>query len=124
MGGPELNVEQKSLLERWVTSIPAWPREPATDPRVAEGEALFNDPITGCTSCHSLALGSADVGTGGVFQIPSLVGVSKRLPLLHDGCAATLHDRFDPACGGDQHGVISHLAPEQLGALILYLGTL
>jgi len=44
---------------------------------------------------------------------------------MHDGCAATLADRFDPACGGgDLHGKTSHLTPAETGDLVAYLKSL
>jgi hypothetical protein len=44
---------------------------------------------------------------------------------MHNGCAKTLLDRFDPACGGgDTHGVTSNLLPEDIAALVAYLETL
>ena len=46
---------------------------------------------------------------GGAFQVPSLVGIGTRGPFMHDGCAATLRDRFNPACGGAQHGMTDKL---------------
>jgi hypothetical protein len=64
-----------------------------------------------------------DVGTGGEFQVPSLIGVGARAPFLHDGCAKTLEDRFGK-CASDQHGVTAELAPEQIGDVISYLQTL
>jgi hypothetical protein len=68
---------------------------------------------------------SYDVGTGLTLQVPSLVGVSYRLPVMHDGCAKTLADRFDPACGGgDRHGRTSQLSDPQVGDLIAYLQSL
>jgi len=54
----------------------------------------------------------------------SLVGVSYRLPVMHDGCAETLRARFDPDCGGDRHGNTGHLVEEQLGDLVTYPQTL
>jgi hypothetical protein len=65
-----------------------------------------------------------DVGTGMTLQVPSLVGVSYRLPVMHDGCANTLRERFQQDCGGDRHGNTAHLAEEQLGDLVTYLETL
>jgi len=44
---------------------------------------------------------------------------------LHDGRAATLRDRFDPAIGGgDQHGHTSQLSAAQLDDLLAYLASL
>ena len=44
---------------------------------------------------------------------------------MHDGCAATLRDRFNPACGGgDRHGVTSQLSSAQIDDLVAYLQTL
>jgi hypothetical protein len=45
---------------------------------------------------------------------------------MHDGCAATLRERFtDPTCGGgDRHGRTSELSPAQVDDLIAYLMSL
>jgi hypothetical protein len=44
---------------------------------------------------------------------------------MHTGCAATLLDRFTPACGGgDTHGHTSQLTSDQLDDLVAYLETL
>ena len=43
--------------------------------------------------------------------------VAARTPLLHNGCAPTLADRFGDCGGGDRHGHTSHLTPEQVAAL-------
>jgi acyl-coenzyme A thioesterase PaaI-like protein len=64
-----------------------------------------------------------DVGTGGNFQVPPLVGVGWRTPLLHDGCAATLADRFG-ACATPQHGSIGTLSQQNVSDLVAYLETL
>ena len=67
----------------------------------------------------------ADVGTGARLQVPSLHGVSFRTPLMHNGCATTLADRFKPDCGGgDQHGHTSQLSASQISDLTEYLTTL
>jgi hypothetical protein len=59
-----------------------------------------------------------------MFQVPSLLGIGTRGPFMHDGCAATLRDRFNPACGGDKHGITGQLSPAQIDDLIAYLNTL
>jgi hypothetical protein len=43
---------------------------------------------------------------------------------MHDGCAATLRDRFDPACGGNLHGNAEILDESELSDLIAYLESL
>ena len=43
---------------------------------------------------------------------------------MHDGCATTLLDRFDPACGGSAHGSTADLTVDQIGDLVAYLETL
>ena len=84
--------------------------------KVASGRAIFEDTAVGCTACHSGATytdnKAHDVGTGGTFVAPTLVGVGSRAPLMHDGCAATLDDRFtNTECGGgDAHGKTSQLS--------------
>jgi hypothetical protein len=56
--------------------------------------------------------------------VPDLAGVSARLPLMHDGCAVTMEQRFDPACGGTAHGHVDGLTPAQRADLIAYLQSL
>jgi hypothetical protein len=54
--------------------------------------------------------------------VPSLVGVGSRGPFMHDGCAKTLADRFDPACGGDdRHGNTAGLSAGEIADLIAYM---
>src|SRR2546429_9936683 len=111
--------------------MPNRPSSPAPDAAaVTRGKALFEDTThAACTSYHSgPALtnnSTADVGTGGRFQVPRLVGVGWRAPFLHDGCATTLSDRFT-RCGGttDLHGVTSQLTAAQLADLVAYVQTL
>ena len=65
---------------------------------------------------------TVDVGTGGAFQVPSLVGIGSRGPFMHDGCAKTLADRFsNTACGGANHGKISGLSANEIADMITYL---
>lgn len=131
MGGPALADDQRAALFGWINAIPLLPQSPPADAAaVARGKALFEDTThAACTSCHSgpelTNNSTVDVGTGGPFQVPRLVGVGWRAPFLHDGCAATLTDRFT-ACGGttDLHGVTSQLTAAQIADLVAYLSTL
>jgi hypothetical protein len=43
---------------------------------------------------------------------------------MHDGCAATLDQLFDAACGGADHGQTAQLDAGQRRDLLAYLETL
>lgn len=133
MGGIKESPERLTALENWLFSIGPQPaRRAATDELALRGKSLFESEAVGCNTCHNGAAFTNNlsyaVGTtpnNELLQVPSLIGISYRSPLMHTGCAATLRDRFDPACGGgDLHGVTSTLLPEDIDALIAYLETL
>jgi hypothetical protein len=130
MSGPKLPTDQMGAMMTWIDAQPRPLRPaPANPDAVARGAALFNDQQNvGCVTCHSGPRFSnnltVDVGTGRAFQVPSLLGISTRGPFMHDGCATTLRDRFDPACGGAQHGSTAGLSSTQIDDLIAYLGSL
>jgi mono/diheme cytochrome c family protein len=117
-------------LARWVNTIPRGAASAGGDPTsIARGQALFHDATVACASCHVGARLSdhalLDVGTGGTFKVPSLAGVGMRGPWMHDGCARTLAQRFDAACGGgDRHGHTSQLTTGQIADLVAYLQSL
>jgi mono/diheme cytochrome c family protein len=113
MGLPPANEADLASLGAWLDALPA----PISELQQAPGEELFLEQCAGCHEPPSPV--SADVGTGGSFQAPSLDGVGARLPLMHDGCAETLYGRFEPDCGGDRHG--GPLSEAQIEALVQYL---
>jgi mono/diheme cytochrome c family protein len=128
MSGPLLAADQIDGLMTWIDGQPRVPRAAPTDAAAVErGRALFNDPTrAACASCHAGAKltnnSTVDVGTGGAFQVPSLVGIGSRGPFMHDGCAKTLADRFsNTACGGADHGKISGLSSNEIADMITYL---
>jgi mono/diheme cytochrome c family protein len=128
MLGPGLGENHVQALSRWIDRLPALKAPTPSDAAAAErGRVLFTDMQVGCGTCHMgtklTSNLSLDVGTGGVFQVPSLVGIGWRDPFLHDGCAPTLGDRFG-ACGGAKHGNVSTLGSDQIADLVSYLGTL
>ncbi len=129
MGGPTMSDREEGALAGWIDQLPVSPgREGLDEAQVERGARLFWGEAQ-CGSCHTGGQytnnATVDVGTGGLFQVPSLIGVSFRLPVMHDGCASTLAERFDPACGGgDQHGRTSQLSAAQTDDLIVYLETL
>ena len=130
MSGPTLASDQRRAMFAWINTIPSLPQSPPSDDAaVARGKALFADTThAGCVTCHSGPQlsnnATVDVGTGAMFQVPRLLGVAWRAPFLHDGCAASLTDRFGSCGGGDKHGVTSSLTAAQIADLVAYLGTL
>jgi cytochrome c peroxidase len=129
MAGNAVTHSQDVSFGPWLERVPAPAPVPVTDAAaVARGLALFNSPTLGCTGCHSGPLMTTkalvNVGTGGTFKVPSLIGVGARPPYLHDGCAPTLADRFGSCGGGDLHGHTSQLVAQDISDLVAYLETL
>ncbi len=126
---PDHHIEN---LAGWLDKVPAAPKTIPVDPvklaAIERGKSLFYGEAE-CSTCHNGALftnhKTVDVGTGAPFQVPVLAGIRFRSPFMHDGCAATLLDRFKPECGGgDKHGKTSQLAQTQITDLVAYLQTL
>jgi cytochrome c553 len=128
MSGAALTTDQTAALSTWVNAIPAPPAPTWVDASAAAaGRAIFQRADVGCSTCHSGAKftnnATVDVGTGAAFQVPPLVGVGWRTPLLHDGCAATIADRFH-ACSTAGHGNLASLSATDITNLTAYLETL
>jgi hypothetical protein len=128
MSGQSLDDGQIGALKSWVEAIPAPPSPSWLDGAgVARGLAVFQRPDTACASCHSgpkfTNNATMDVGTGAAFQVPPLVGVGWRTPLLHSGCAATIADRFGN-CASPGHGDLSALTQQDITDLATYLESL
>lgn len=126
MGGFAESPERIDAVQDWIFSLrPRAAVRAADDPAALRGKALFNSSEVGCATCHTGSKftnsTSFDVGTGGKFQVPSLLGVARRLPVMHTGCAQTLRERFDPSCGGTAHGNTAQLDEGQLSDLVSYL---
>lgn len=123
MGNRELTKNEVKGFASWLDDMPELNR---TSKKVAGGEAAFEE--AGCSACHSGARftneKNKDVGTGEALQTPSLLGVKHRAPYMHDGCAETLVERFDEACGGKDHGDFDTLSESEQAKLLEYLGTL
>jgi cytochrome c553 len=128
MSGSQLPSDEMGALTGWIQTIPR-PAAPSwVDPSaVSKGQALFEASSTACATCHAGAKytnnQTVDVGTGGAFQVPPLVGVGWRTPLMHDGCAATITDRF-VACATAQHGNTAGLSSDDIANLTAYLESL
>lgn len=124
----ELTTNSKAALLGFLDGIPAAAAASSDDEGAARGRALFESEATECSACHTGPNFSDnqayDVGTGGAFVTPSLVGVGYREPLMHDGCATDLADRFGPCGGGDEHGKVSQLTDAEIADLVAYMKTL
>jgi hypothetical protein len=129
MAGGALTNSQLVSLGPWLDRVPA-PRAAtfAANDSVERGQQLFMSQDLGCITCHTGPLYTnnmlVNVGTGGSFKVPSLLGVGARAPYMHDGCAATLRDRFGYCGGGDLHGKTSTLTEAQLSDLTAFLESL
>ncbi len=129
MAGASLPHDQMGALTGWIQTIPAPPAPSWVDPKAASlGRAIFESSQAQCSTCHAGGKltnnQTVDVGTGGAFQVPPLVGVGWRTPLLHDGRAATIADRFSPVGATTGHGNTSKLSPDDIANLSAFLETL
>jgi hypothetical protein len=128
MAAPTPRPDQADALAHWIDRQPLLHATPERMDAVARGKALFTSEAVGCGGCHDgerLSNNqSADVGTGALLQVPSLRAVSFRVPLMHNGCATTVTERFAACGGGDKHGHTSQLKPEDIGDLVTYLESL
>jgi YVTN family beta-propeller protein len=113
-----------SFLEQLPEPAPADGLDAAA---VARGQVLFQRADVGCSTCHSGPQYTnnllSDVGTGGQFVTPSLLGVGLRTALFHDGCAKSVADRFGP-CAGTEHGKPELLSDGERADLITFLRSL
>ncbi|HEX3853176.1 MAG TPA: hypothetical protein VHW01_19570 [Polyangiaceae bacterium] len=122
------NAAQVAGLGSFLEQLPALPAAEGLDPAaVSRGAALFRRADVGCATCHG---GSQytnnhleDVGTGGQFVTPSLIGVGLRNALFHDGCAKSVAERFG-ACGGTAHGNPDLLSSDDKADVISFLRSL
>lgn len=121
MRGPVLTGDRIEAMNGWLGSLRAPPPAKVAELGVAtRGKALF-EGAGNCTQCHSGPMWTnnetVNARTGGVFQIPSLVGVAWRFPLLHDGSAPTIRALLER-----DHGE-GKLKPGQLDDLTAYVET-
>jgi hypothetical protein len=131
MGGMVEDGSHSAAVARFLDALPRVPASLVASSAAAsvqKGLQLFESSTIGCTTCHNgphlTNDATVDVGTGRAFQVPTLIGVGLRAPYMHDGCAATLTDRFGPCGGGDAHGHTSQLSPSDVADLVAFLGTL
>ncbi|XXF79389.1 c-type cytochrome [Myxococcaceae bacterium GXIMD 01537] len=140
MGGGQVDTRMTSQLLAFIDAQPAADnphrRETLTEPQ-QRGALVFKK--AGCDGCHTgVALTNnslADVGTfvvSGVqpdneqvrqrgLNTPSLLGLARSAPYLHDGSAPTLKARMNLNRDTDQHGLTSRLSDAEVDDLIEYL---
>lgn len=126
MSAPTPDSSTVDTLGDWLQTI-ASPKPHAVNvDLLARGAVVFG--AAGCGACHSGPRytddQTVDVGTGGAFQVPSLRGVANRVPLMHNGCAGSVRERFEPGCGGSAHGLTAGLSADELTALTAFVESL
>jgi mono/diheme cytochrome c family protein len=130
MSGFSPSSDQSDALSHWIDLQPSLSANAADNAAAVRGKELFESNEVRCAQCHTGSHltnnQSANVGTGANLQVPSLKGVRFRTPLMHDGCASTIAERFtNKKCGGgDSHGKTSQLNAAQISDLTAYLETL
>ena len=115
-----------------VTRSPGHARgEPLTEVE-KRGQAIFNDPEVGCTSCHPAPLytdqrkhdvgtGTANERIGPAYDNPTLRGLYDSAPYFHDGSATTLHETLTRPSPGSEHDVSGLLTEGELDDLVAFL---
>jgi hypothetical protein len=124
------------------TLSPHIPAPGKLSPAAERGKKLFFSAGVGCATCHSGPYNTDssltrpfnlhDVGTGGdptekigpKYDTPTLLGVYRTAPYLHNGKAATLRDVLTTCNPGDKHGKTSHLKPAEVDAVVEFLKSL
>lgn len=127
-------------LAAYLHSLPAPPPVNPPDERSEAGERVFED--AGCAGCHTPPLFTSDqvvpvevIGTDPLaatapprrspgYRVPSLRGVGRTAPYLHDGVLPDLETMFDPAREVPGHPFGLELGPTDREALLAYLRTL
>lgn len=117
------------------------PVGPSSFPPSAAGAQVFED--AGCATCHTGAattdsatgarhdVGTLGDGSGGRrggpldgLDTPSLHGLWRSAPYLHDGSAETLEELWITRNAGDLHGITSGLSADDISALAAHLRSL
>ncbi len=138
MGGTGLDAPAAAAINAFLSTL-APPENPYLGATLTEEQLRGQQVFTkaNCASCHSgpwlTNNASSRVGTATPtddarvqaqgLNVPSLRGLARSAPYLHDGSAATLSERVrnNP---GDQHGLTSTLSEQEKTDLIAYLRTL
>jgi YVTN family beta-propeller protein len=143
MGGTGVTPEMAAQLAAFLDAQPAPdnPHRGVLDAAARRGQALFSQAR--CDSCHggeAFTSGAfADVGTlvtagavpdnpltlaRGGLNTPSLLGLARSAPYLHDGSAPSLKARLLRGQADDRHGLTSSLREADVDDVVAYLKTL
>ncbi len=144
MGGSGVSLEMQRQLEAFIAVIPP-PDNPhrTSAPTEAQIRGRVAFEKAQCHGCHTGEAmtnnGFADVGTlvtsgpvpdrleslpQGGLNTPSLLGLARTAPYLHDGSAETLLDRLVTGKDLDRHGRTSVLSEAEMKDLVEYLKSL
>lgn len=144
MGGQGPTPQMEQQLMAFIMSVPT-PDNPFTTATpadvLARGKAAFDKAA--CSSCHTGATMTDnkfyDVGTyvtrgevkdrteflfHGGLNTPSLLGIARTGPFLHDGSAPTLKARILMGKDSNKHGQTSSLSPAEVDDLVSYVRSL
>ncbi|MEN9798727.1 MAG: hypothetical protein RL653_2423 [Pseudomonadota bacterium] len=143
MGGSGPGVDGERQLLAFIDSMPT-PDNPfrgaAPTPAQHRGEAVFQK--AGCQECHvGEAFTNEKMANVGTFVVsgrvpddqvrlsrglntPSLLGLGRSAPYLHDGSVATLKERILKDKNLDAHGTTSSLTSAEVDDLVEYLQAL
>ncbi len=112
-------------------------------PAAERGKEVFHRKDVGCATCHNgpyfcdsrltAPFNLHDVGTGHddksermgtKYDTPTLLGIYRGAPYLHDGSAPTLRDVLTTANKGDKHGKTSQLKANEIDDVVEFLKSL
>ncbi|MFZ5439765.1 MAG: c-type cytochrome [Myxococcota bacterium] len=143
MGGSGVTPAMEEQVAAFIDSMPVADNPHAETPAevLARGRSAFDKAE--CGSCHGTATFTdnsfADVGTyvrggpvvdnpgllpHGGLNTPSLLGLARTAPYLHDGSAQTLKARIMNGKTLDLHGKTSRLSDQEVDDLVSYLKAL
>ena len=131
------NVPEETCVdvEEYIRSLTEVPSPKLVDGKLSEkalrGKAVFENEKYACAECHSgeyfTDMQMHDVGSRADydhrddFDTPSLLGIWRTPPYMHDGRYVDLHDVFMDGRHGDVLGDVDEMTEEECDDLVEYL---